>query len=79
MITASRSVSVAPGNRLFTVIPYWPNSLASVLDQFATAPRTVLLTPRLGSGCFTLVLMTLMMRPLPRFFIPGTTARTRVW
>lgn len=66
------------GSTLFTVVR---KALvrSRVLPQLATAPRTVLLTPRLGNGCFTLVLITLMIRPLPRCFIPGTTARTSVW
>jgi hypothetical protein len=40
-----RSVSVAPGSTLFTVMLNCPTSFAQVLLQLATAPRTVLLTP----------------------------------
>src|SRR5690606_23801824 len=55
-----RPVAVAPGKTLFTVMPNCPTSLASVFAQLATAARMVLLTPRLGNGCFTDVEMILM-------------------
>ena len=73
-ICSNRAVFVAPGSTLLTVIPCTPTSLAQVLAQLATAPLIVLLTPRLFSGCLTLVLMTLMMRPYPAAFMPGSTA-----
>ena len=63
MISLSRSVRVAPGSRLFTVMPKGASSTDRVLAQLATAPRTVLETPSPRIGCFTEVEMILMMRP----------------
>ena len=79
MSPASRSVSVAPGKTLFTVMPQGPTSFASVFAQFATAPRTVLLTPRPFNGCLTLVEMTFTMRPWPAARMPGSTAVASKW
>ena len=62
-ISLKREVFVAPGRTLFTVIPYCPNSPARVLLQFATAPRIVFDTPKLGKGCFTEVEMMLIILP----------------
>ena len=53
-----RAVCVAPGSTLFTVMPNGATSVAQVLAQFATAPRTVLDTPRPASGALTDVLIT---------------------
>src|SRR5690606_27383849 len=63
IIVLSRAVAVAPGKTLFTVRPYAPSSLESVLAQDATAPRMVLLTPRPFKGIFTEVEIILMIRP----------------
>ena len=63
MMAVRRSVAVAPGSTLLTVIPLGASSVAKVLDQLPTAARTVLLTPRPCSGALTLVEMTLTMRP----------------
>ena len=54
---------VAPGKTLFTVMPYWPTSLASVFAQLPTAARMVLDTPKPCKGAFTDVEMILIIRP----------------
>ena len=41
-----------PGNTLFTVIPYAPNSIDNVFAQLATAARMVLETPNPGIGAY---------------------------
>ena len=74
-----RAVCVAPGSTLFTVMPNGATSVAQVLAQFATAPRTVLDTPRPASGALTDVLITLTTLPQPAFFIPGNTAWVKMW
>ena len=75
----SRAVNVAPGRTLLTVMPSAATSLAQVLAQLATAPRTVLDTPNPASGAFTEVLMTLTMRPHCARFMPGYTAFAKAW
>ena len=74
-----RAVWVAPGSTLLTVMPWGATSVAQVLAQFATAPRTVLDTPNPTSGAFTEVLMTFTMRPQPAAFMPGKTACAKSW
>ena len=78
-IWSKRAVRVAPGSTLFTVMPSGPSSLARVLAQLATAPRTVLETPRPSRGCLTDVEITLTMRPPPAALMPGNTAWTNRW
>ena len=74
-----RAVCVAPGNTLFTVMPWMATSVAHVFAQLATAPRTVFDTPKPASGALTEVLMTLTIRPQPSAFIPGKTACAKSW
>ena len=61
-----------------TLIPKGPNSTESVFDQFATAPRMVLDTPKPLMGIFTEVEIILIMRPYFSLFIPGTNACTMI-
>ena len=63
IILVKRSVSVAPGKTLFTVIWCTPNSLARVLLQLATAPRMVFETPNPVKGIFTEVEITFIILP----------------
>ena len=65
MIEESLSVSVAPGKMLFTVIPYGASSVAIVLDQFPTAPLTVLETPNPFNGILTEVEIIFIILPKP--------------
>ena len=67
------SVSVKPGNILFTVIPYSPNSNDKVLAQFATAPLIVFEIPRPLIGSFTEVDVILIILPKFSFFILYST------
>src|ERR1700740_3625545 len=60
MMPLKRTVFVAPGNTLLTVIPNCATSLESVLDQLATAARMVLETPNPFNGILTEVDMILM-------------------
>ena len=79
MIFIKRSVFVAPGNTLFTVMPKDANSLAIVLAHEATAPRMVFETPRFGNGTLTDVETILITLPKPAAFIDGITAVVNKW
>ena len=63
MRLSSRFVFVNPGKMLLTVILYCPNSFAIVLDQEATAPRTVFEIPKLFIGIFIEVEIIFIIRP----------------
>src|SRR6185312_16364829 len=60
-ICSMRGVLVEPGSTLLTVMPNGASSVASVLDQLATAQRVVLETPSPAMGSFTEVEMMLTM------------------
>lgn len=77
MMPVRRSVSVAPGSTLFTVMPKGASSVAKVFAQLAMAPRVVLLTPRPSMGCFTLVDTMLIKRPYDASFILWKTSRIK--
>ena len=63
MIASSRSVRVAPGRTLLTVIPCDATSRDRVFAHDATAARTVFETPSPAMGMRTEVEMMLIMRP----------------
>src|SRR6185312_9454714 len=74
-----RGVFVEPGKTLLTVMPNGASSVASVLDQLATAQRVVLETPRPAMGSFTEVEMMLTMRPNCAACMQGITISARTW
>ena len=60
-----RSVSKRPGAMQLTVMPFGPSSRASVFDQPTTPGRTAFDSARLSTGSFTVLEVTVTIRPWP--------------
>ena len=63
IIFSKRTVLVAPGKTLFTVIPYLATSKLNVFAQPATAALVAFETPKPFNGCFTEVEIILIILP----------------